>query len=279
MATYAVGDIQGCFFSFQRLLEDVHFDPDTDRLWLVGDLINRGAGSLATLRWLYAHRSCVTSVLGNHDLHTLAVAEGFVPAHKSDTLNELLTAPDAPELLGWMRHQHMIHQEDGYVMVHAGLLPQWDIAQALALGREVETVLRGPAYRDFLAHMYGNQPDHWRDDLQGYDRLRLITNAMTRLRVCSPEGRIDFKFKGELDRIPAGTVPWFDVPSRASRDATLVCGHWSALGLQRRSNFYALDTGCLWGGQLTAMRLEDKAVFQVPCDLRDSPRKIEPAED
>lgn len=279
MASYAIGDIQGCYFSFQRLLEDINFDPGQDRLWLVGDLINRGAGSLATLRWLYQHRSCVTTVLGNHDLHTLAVAEGFVPVHKSDTLNELLIAPDSAELLGWMRHQHLIHREDGYLMVHAGLLPQWDAEQALALGREVETVLRGADYKDFLAHMYGNQPDIWSEGLAGYDRLRLITNAMTRLRVCSSEGRIDFKFKGEMDHIPTGYVPWFDAPGRRSRDATIICGHWSALGLRQRQNLYALDTGCLWGGKLTALRLEDKKIFQVPCDLRDSPRKIDPAED
>lgn len=279
MASYAVGDLQGCYFSFQRLLDTIDFNPDHDRLWLVGDLINRGAGSLATLRWLYQHRSSVVAVLGNHDLHTLAVAEGFVPVHKSDTLNELLTAPDSVELLAWMRHQHMVYQADGYLMVHAGLLPQWDADQALALGGEVEAVLRGPDYRDFLAHMYGNQPDLWHDDLQGYDRLRLITNGMTRLRVCSPEGRIEFKFKGELDRIPAGYVPWFDVAGRRSHDAVIVCGHWSALGLQQRPDLFTLDTGCLWGGQLTAMCLEDRRIFQVPCDLRDSPRKIDPAED
>lgn len=279
MASYAVGDLQGCYFSFQRLLDHIGFNPSRDRLWLVGDLINRGAGSLATLRWLYQHRACVTTVLGNHDLHTLAVAEGFVPAHKSDTLKELLDAPDSKELLDWMRHQSLIHQEDGYVMVHAGLLPQWEVAQALDLGREVETALTSASYRDFFANMYGNQPDIWHDETHGYDRLRLITNAMTRLRVCTPEGRIDFKFKGEMDRIPAGYVPWFDVPGRRSRDAVIVCGHWSALGLQKRPNLYALDTGCLWGGQLTAMRLEDRAIYQVPCDLRDSPRKIDPAED
>ena len=278
MASYAVGDLQGCYFSFQRLLETIDFNPDHDRLWLVGDLINRGAGSLATLRWLYQHRSSVVVVLGNHDLHTLAVAEGFVPVHKSDTLNELLSAPDSVELLAWMRHQHMVYREDDYLMVHAGLLPQWDAEQASALGAEVEEALRGADYRDFFAHMYGNQPDHWQEGLKGYERLRLITNALTRLRVCSPEGRIDFKFKGELDRIPTGYVPWFDIPDRRSRDTTIVCGHWSALGLRQRPNLYALDTGCLWGGQLTAMRLEDKAIFQVPCDLRDSPRKIDPAE-
>lgn len=279
MARYAIGDIQGCYHSFRQLLDQICFDPDHDRLWLVGDLINRGAGSLATLRWLHAHRGSVTCVLGNHDLHTLAVAEGFVPTHRGDTLDELLTAPDSPTLLTWMRHQHMIYRDEGYVMVHAGLLPQWDIKQALALGHEVEAVLRGPHYRDFLARMYGNQPDHWDAGLQGDDRLRLITNALTRLRVCSPEGRIDFRFKGELDRIPPGCLPWFEVPGRKSADALIVCGHWSALGLVQRENLYALDTGCLWGGQLTAMRLEDRAVFQVPCDLRDSPRKIEPAED
>jgi bis(5'-nucleosyl)-tetraphosphatase (symmetrical) len=274
MASYVIGDIQGCFHSFQRLLQKIQFDPKQDRLWLVGDIINRGSGSLEMLRWVYDHQDALVMVLGNHDLHTIAVAEGFVPLHKSDTLQPLLAAPDALQLLTWLRHQPLIYQWQGMLMVHAGLLPQWDVDEAVALAAEVEATLRSNQYRDFLAQMYGNQPAQWHASLQGIDRLRLITNAMTRLRTCTPEGEMNFKFSGQLEDIPDGLMPWFDVPTRRSRDTTIVVGHWSALGLQLRPNLYALDTGCLWGGQLTAMRLEDRAIFQVPCAEEDSPRQI-----
>lgn len=278
MATYAIGDIQGCYHSFRRLLEHIQFDPSHDRLWLVGDLINRGAGSQRVLRWLFnchaQHPSSITVVLGNHDLHALTVAEGLMQPHASDTLQPLLEAPDCDQLLHWLRHQRMIHAEEGYLMVHAGLLPQWDAHFAVALGQEVEQALQGTEYRDFLAHMYGNQPDRWHDDLKGMDRLRVIVNAMTRLRVCSPDGVMELRFKGPLDSIPQGYMPWFEVPGRKSADATIICGHWSALGLYQRNNVHAIDTGCLWGEKLTALRLEDKHVFQVPCDLQDSPRPI-----
>jgi bis(5'-nucleosyl)-tetraphosphatase (symmetrical) len=274
MATYAIGDIQGCYFALQRLLEHFQFNAARDRLWLVGDLINRGSGSLEVLRWAYQHQSSIVTVLGNHDLHALAVAEGFVASHKSDTLHALLEAPDRDELLYWFRHQSMIHAEDDYLMVHGGLLPQWGAEEALALGAEVEAALRGPSYLDFLAQMYGNLPNRWDPHLQGMDRLRLITNAMTRLRICTAEGEMDFKFKGELADIPAGYMPWFDVPARKSADTTILFGHWSALGLQQRANLFALDTGCLWGNKLTALRLEDRKIFQVSCSPEDSPRKI-----
>lgn len=273
MATYAIGDIQGCFHAFQDLIQSIRFNPAQDRLWLVGDIINRGSGSLEMLRWAFAHRESLVMVLGNHDLHTLAVAEGFVPQHKSDTLQALLAAPDANDLFDWLRRQPLIYVAEGYLMVHAGLLPQWTAEQALSLGEEVHQVLAGASYRDFLACMYGNQPDQWQDDLQGMDRLRLITNAMTRLRVCTPEGKMDFKFTGEVQHMPQGLQPWFDLQNRQSKDANIVFGHWSALGLMMRPNLHALDTGCLWGGQLTAMRLEDQAVFQVPCHQADAPRK------
>lgn len=274
MATYAIGDIQGCYHSFRELLNHIRFNPSQDRLWLVGDIINRGSGSLEVLRWVYAHQSAIVTVLGNHDLHTLAVAEGFVTASKGDTLQTLLEAPDCGELLGWLRQQSMIHAEHGYLMVHAGLLPQWTARQALALGAEVEQALRSTNYRDFLAQMYGNLPNHWHEALQGIDRLRLITNAMTRLRICSADGVMDFKFKGELQATPAGYMPWFDMPNRQSADTTIIFGHWSALGLQQRDKLFALDTGCLWGGALTALRLDDRKIFQVPCSLEDSPRQI-----
>ena len=274
MSTYAIGDIQGCYHSFQQLLKHIHFDPQQDRLWLVGDLINRGSGSLEVLRWVYAHRSVIVTVLGNHDLHTLAVAEGFVKVSKGDTLQELLEAPDCDDLLSWLRQQSMIHAEHGYLMVHAGLLPEWTAEQALALGAEVAQALRGRDYRDFLAQMYGNLPNHWDSKLQGMDRLRLITNAMTRLRICNVNGVMDFEFKGKLQDTPVGYTPWFDMPGRKSADTTIIFGHWSALGLQQRENLFALDTGCLWGGALTALRLDDRKIYQVPCSPLDSPRRI-----
>ena len=272
MATYAVGDIQGCYTSFTQLLAQIGFSPARDRLWLVGDLINRGPDSLAVLRWAKQHEHALKVVLGNHDLHTLAVAEGFVDAHRHDTLQPLLAAPDRDELLIWLRNQPMAYAEDEYLMVHAGVLPQWDVPRTLLLASEVESALRAQNYRDFFAHMYGNHPNHWQDDLHGMSRWRVITNALTRLRVCGPEGVMDFRFKGELADIPEGMTPWYDLPGRRSADHTVLFGHWSALGLLLRDNLVALDTG--WGGHLTAMRLEDRRVFQVPCASEDAIKKI-----
>lgn len=278
MRTYVIGDLQGCFHSFQHLLEQINFDPSHDRLWLVGDLVNRGPSSLQVLRWLAGQQSSypgsVTTVLGNHDLHALTVAAGIAPPRADDTLQPLLQAPDSTKLFDWLRHQHMIYAEGEYLMVHAGLLPQWDADLALALGREVEAVLQSGDYKDFLAAMYGNLPNHWDNRLQGMDRLRLITNALTRLRICNPNGVMDLKFKGRPQEIPEGYLAWFDVPNRRSAGITILFGHWSALGLLQRENLHGLDTGCLWGGMLTALRLEDKQLFAVPCDPRDQPRKI-----
>ena len=274
MAIYAVGDIQGCFHSFQSLLKKIQFNPATDKLWLVGDLINRGSGSLEVLRWMLEHQSSIVTVLGNHDLHTLVVAEGFVSPHRSDTIQDLLEAPDANELLTWLRHQPLLHFEHGHLMVHAGLLPQWTVPKAQLLAQEVQQALCADNYREFLKHMYGNQPVQWDDALTGWDRLRVITNAMTRLRICSQDGEMEFKFKGELANRPKGYAPWFDLPNRASANIPIIFGHWSALGLHIKSNVYALDTGCLWGGALTALRLDDKSVFQVPCHVDDAPISI-----
>lgn len=265
MSTYAIGDIQGCFEALNLLLEKIRFDPSQDRVWLVGDLINRGPDSVEVLQWAKRLGDRAVTVLGNHDLHFLAVAEGHVPPHRHDTLDELLAAPDRDELVDWLRCQRMIHAEGDWVLVHAGLLPQWTVEQALRLGGEVEAALSGDNYRDFLKHMYGNQPDHWDDSLSGVDRLRVITNAMSRLRVCSPTGVMDFKHKGSPETRPKGTLPWYDVPGRKSANANIVFGHWSALGLNVGSRHVALDTGCLWGGALSAMRLEDRQVFQTPC--------------
>jgi bis(5'-nucleosyl)-tetraphosphatase (symmetrical) len=274
MTTYAIGDIQGCFHSFQALLKKIQFHPAHDKLWFVGDLVNRGPGSLAMLRWMFDHQDNVVTVLGNHDLHTLVVAEGFVNPHRSDTLQDLLDAPDAPQLLNWLRNQRLAYMDHGFLLVHAGLLPQWTVTQAISLSNDVEKALQGDDYHTFLAHMYGNEPASWDEDLNGWDRLRVITNAMTRMRVCTEEGDMEFKFKGELANIPAGYQPWFKTPHRASIDTPIVFGHWSALGLYQADNVHAIDTGCLWGGTLTAMRLEDKAIFQVPCHVDDAPLSI-----
>ena len=274
MAIYAIGDIQGCFYSFQSLLKKIQFNPANDQLWLVGDLINRGSGSLEVLRWIFDHQSSLITVLGNHDLHTLVVAEGFVSAHRSDTIKELLDAPDAYELLTWLRHQPLLHFEHEHLMVHAGLLPKWTSLNAQLLAQEVQQALRDENYRDFLKHLYGNQPAGWDDALIGWDRLRVITNAMTRLRICTESGDMEFKFKGELANQPDGFMPWFEVPGRASIDTKIIFGHWSALGVYIANNVYALDSGCLWGGALTALRLDDKAVFQVPCHMEDRPINI-----
>ncbi|HLP97593.1 MAG TPA: symmetrical bis(5'-nucleosyl)-tetraphosphatase [Sideroxyarcus sp.] len=265
MAIYAVGDIQGCYNELQQLLEQIRFDPAQDRLWLVGDLVNRGPDSLQVLRFVKSLGDSAITVLGNHDLHLLAVAEGTAELHHSDTLDGILGAPDRDELLGWLRRQRLLYAEGDHVLVHAGLLPQWSVKQACKLAHEVEQALRGDDYAIFLARMYGNAPHNWDDELDGYKRLRVIVNAFTRLRICSPEGEMEFRFKGEVDHIPSGYLPWFDVPKRKSRDATVIFGHWSALGLKVTPNVIALDTGCLWGGPMTAIRLEDRQLFQVSC--------------
>jgi bis(5'-nucleosyl)-tetraphosphatase (symmetrical) len=266
MATYAIGDIQGCYDEMRRLLDAVGFDPAQDRLWLVGDLVNRGPQSVEVLRYLRGLGDHAVAVLGNHDLHLLVVAAGVRKPHRGDTLDALLAAPDRDELLDWLRRQRLMHADAGYAMVHAGLLPQWSIAQALALAREVEAALQGPDYGEFLNCMYGNTPAQWRDDLAGYDRLRVIVNAMTRLRLCTPGGVMEFTHKTGLTDAPAGYLPWFDVPGRASSDTPVLFGHWAALGLTLRSDVLGLDSGCVWGRRLTAVRLEDRRVFQCGCE-------------
>lgn len=268
MATYAVGDIQGCYTELLRLLEKMCFDPAIDRLWLVGDLVNRGPDSVNVLRLIKSLGDSAITVLGNHDLHLLAVAEGAAKLHRCDTLHDVLDAPDRGELLAWLRVQRLLYVEGNFVLVHAGLLPSWTVAQAQQLAHEAEAALTGKHYHDFLVHMYGNHPDHWENDLSGYQRLRTITNACTRMRVCTPSGEMEFKFKGEVHNVPEGYMPWFDVPGRASAHATVVCGHWSALGLNVTPQIITLDTGCLWGGALSAIRLEDRKLFQVPCESK-----------
>jgi bis(5'-nucleosyl)-tetraphosphatase (symmetrical) len=258
MATYAIGDIQGCFEQLQELLHRLKFDPDQDQLWFTGDLVNRGPGSLETLRFVKALGTQAITVLGNHDLHLLAVAAGYVPKHKKDTIDDILNAPDREELLEWLRQQPLIHHDTrlGYTLLHAGLPPHWDLNDAQQHAHEVETVLRGDEYHGFLEHMYGNKPNRWSDDLEGWDRLRFITNCFTRLRYCDAKGKLCLKSKGRPGSQPKPYLPWFEVPGRASRDMHIVFGHWSALGTHNVAGVYALDTGCLWGGKLTAMRLD-----------------------
>ena len=265
MATYAIGDLQGCFAPLQDLLEQIGFRESSDHLWFVGDLVNRGPQSLEILRFVRSLGKGAITVLGNHDLHLLMVAEGHTKAHRQDTLDKILEAPDRDELLGWLRGLPMMHVDGDYAMVHAGLLPSWTISKALDLARESEDALRAPDWRTLLAQMYGNHPDHWDDGLSGYARLRVIINAMTRLRVCTADGRMEFSHKGRIEDVPAGYFPWFAAPGRKSANTTVICGHWSAIGLVAQQNLLALDSGCLWGGQLSAVRLEDRRIYQVSC--------------
>lgn len=247
------------------LLEVCSFNRSSDRLWFVGDLVNRGPASLDVLRFVKGLGERATVVLGNHDLHLLCVAEGVARPRADDTLAGVLEAPDRNDLLQWLRARELLHFEHGKALVHAGLLPQWTIAKALDLAREVEAALRGSAYREFLAKMYGSEPVAWDDSLAGADRTRVIVNAMTRMRFCTTSGGMEFRAKGGLDAAPPGYYAWFEVPGRRSADSTVICGHWSALGLRVESGLIALDSGCIWGGALSAVRIEDGRVFQVPC--------------
>lgn len=265
MATYAIGDIQGCFEALQRLLDKLGFDPRQDRLWLVGDLVNRGPHSLEVLRFVKSLGSAAITVLGNHDLHLVMLSEGSSRLRDDDTLDSILAAPDREELLAWMRTLPLMHVENNFAMVHAGLLPQWTVMQARALAGEVEAALCASNYRKFLAHMWGSEPAAWSENLTGWARLRVIVNAMTRMRFCTPEGVMEFATKGELASAPPGYLPWFEAPHRQSADHVLITGHWSALGLTITPNLLTLDSGCLWGGHLSAVRLEDRTVFQVDC--------------
>ena len=265
MPTYAIGDLQGCQTALLRLLDELKFDPAADRLWFVGDLVNRGPDSLAVLRFVKNLGDAAICVLGNHDLHLLALAEGFGRAHKGDTLDEVLAAPDRDELLAWLRRQKLAWRDGDWLLVHAGVLPGWSADDTLQRATEAEAVLRGPHYRDFFAQMYGNAPVAWDESLQGVERLRVIVNAFTRLRYCTAAGEMEFHHKGAPGTQPAGWLPWFEVPGRKSADTTVIIGHWSTLGLINRPDLIALDTGCLWGGRLTAVRLEDRQVVAVRC--------------
>ncbi len=277
MATYVIGDLQGCYEPLRRLLDRIDFDPAKDRLWFVGDLVNRGPDSLACLRFVKSLGQGALVVLGNHDLHLLARAEGETRNTRKDNLDDILTAPDRDELLAWLRGRPLMHHDPdkGFSMVHAGLPPQWDLAQALACAGELEAVLRGPDYRDFLAGMYGDEPSLWSPELSGMERLRFITNCLTRMRYCDPQGRLDLTAKGHPGTQPPQALPWFRIPWRASRGERIVFGHWSTLKWLAEDNVWSLDTGCLWGGHLTAIRIRRKKEikrYEVECPAFRRPK-------
>ena len=283
MALYLIGDVQGCDGALQRLLAEIAFSPSRDTLYLLGDLVNRGPDSSGVLRRLMSYGASARCLLGNHDLHLLAVAHGVRKAGRSDTLDGVLNAPDRAAMLEWLCQQRLaIHEKvagRSYLMVHAGVLPQWTAAQTMGLAGEVESVLRGPALDDFLHQMYGNEPTQWHDDLTGAPRLRCIVNALTRIRFCTPQGAMEFAAKGlTADAAPAGYVPWFDAPGRKTADTIVAFGHWSTLGWLDRPDLLSLDSGCVWGGALSALRLAGslgdarvQALIQVPCDVAQKP--------
>ncbi|MDO6563976.1 symmetrical bis(5'-nucleosyl)-tetraphosphatase [Amphritea sp. 1_MG-2023] len=270
MATYAIGDIQGCYDELQALLECVNFSQ-SDQLWLAGDLVNRGPKSLETLRFLYRIRDRVTITLGNHDLHLLAVYSGALKPKKSDTFQDILQADDAKTLLTWLRSQPLLVTDEqlGFTMVHAGIPPQWSLKKAHKRAHEVEVILQSTLANEFFKRMYGNQPACWSADLEGFDRLRIITNYFTRMRFCDTKGRMEFSAKGTLSSQPSGFMPWFSHRGKVLAKSRIIFGHWAALeGKADRANVYALDTGCVWGGTLTALRLEDQQLFSVNSKMR-----------
>ncbi|QKE65587.1 symmetrical bis(5'-nucleosyl)-tetraphosphatase [Aquipseudomonas campi] len=269
MATYAVGDLQGCLQPLKCLLERVAFDPAKDRLWLVGDLVNRGPQSLETLRFLYTMRDALVCVLGNHDLHLLAVAHNIERLKKNDTLQEILDAPDRQNLLDWLRQQKLMHHdaERDIALVHAGIPPQWTVEKALKRAAEVEEVLRDDARLPlFLDGMYGNEPAKWDKDLHGIPRLRVITNYFTRMRFCTADGTLDLKSKEGVGTAPPGYAPWFSYPQRKSRGRKIIFGHWAALeGQCDEPGLSALDSGCVWGGAMTLMNIDSGERLRCDC--------------
>jgi bis(5'-nucleosyl)-tetraphosphatase (symmetrical) len=274
MAIYAIGDVQGCFDEMRTLLKEIDFHVGRDQLWFTGDLVNRGPKSLEVMRFVKGLAGDAVTVLGNHDLHLLAVAEGRDRYRYNDTFDDVLNAPDGDELLDWLRHRPLLHHDArlGYTLIHAGLPPQWDLAQAEACAAEVEAVLRGRRYGEYFEHMYGNQPELWSDDLTGWERLRFITNCFTRLRYCDKDGRLALEEKGAPGSQTNGYLPWFAVPGRRSAGLNIVFGHWSTLGERADAGAYPLDTGCVWGGSLTALRLDgEPRWYRIPC-----PRLSEP---
>ncbi len=275
MAHYLIGDVQGCDDALGRLLDTIGFSASRDTLYLLGDLVNRGPASLAVLRRLMGLNGAANCLLGNHDLHLLAVAHGVRKPHRSDTLDGILQAPDRDALLHWLRHRPMALQAHGWLLVHAGVLPSWDTAQTLALAHEFENELRSADWGVLMHNLYGNTPDQWDQDLRGYDRLRVIVNALTRLRFCTADGVMEFATKDSADAAPDGFMPWFEVPGRRTAGTPVAFGHWSTLRTTGRTDTLALDTGCVWGGCLTAAKLGDApGTFDrvsVPCPQAQKP--------
>ena len=270
---YLLGDVQGCADALERLLAEIGFSPSRDRLVLVGDLVNRGPASLAVLHRVAAFGDAATCLLGNHDLHLLAVAHGVRAQHRSDTFGDVLASPDLAAWLEWLAHCRLAHLECGWLCVHAGVVPQWDAAQTLALAAEVEALLSGPDLDAFLRVMYGNDPSRWDDTLGGADRWRFVVNVLTRIRFCTDDGTLDFKTKEGAGAAPPDHRPWFDVPGRRSEGQPIAFGHWSTLGLIERPDLLAIDTGCVWGGALTAVRVDGgrRDVVQVRCEQAQRP--------
>lgn len=264
---YLIGDLQGCCDALEQLLDEIAFSPSRDHLTVLGDIVNRGPRSLDTLRRLHALGHSAEALLGNHDLHLLAVAHGIRPQHRSDTLADILADPQREQWIDWLRQRPLALMDSGWLCVHAGVVPQWDGATTLALAGEVEAMLRGPDLAAFLAAMYGNEPRRWHDDLAGHDRLRFVVNVLTRIRFCTADGTLDFKTKDGAGAAPEGHHAWFDVPGRATAGVKLAFGHWSTLGFTQRPDLLCLDSGCVWGGALTAMRVDGgrHEVHQVQC--------------
>lgn len=267
---FLIGDLQGCRDALDRLLAEIGFSPSRDRLHVLGDLVNRGPDSLGVLQRLQVLGDAATCLLGNHDLHLLAVAAGVRPVHRSDTLQAVLASPQRDAWLEWLAHCKLADQAHGWLLVHAGIPPQWDATQTLVLAREVEAMLQSQRLSSFLPLMYGNEPARWQDDLQGADRWRVVINALTRIRFCTDDGLMDFKVKEGAAAAPPGFAPWFRIPSRRSAGVPIAFGHWSTLGLIDRPDLLSLDTGCVWGGHLTAARIDGgrRELFQVRCSQR-----------
>jgi bis(5'-nucleosyl)-tetraphosphatase (symmetrical) len=270
---YLVGDVQGCCDALDRLLAEIGFTPSRDRLLLIGDLVNRGPQSLATLKRIRSFDDAATCLLGNHDLNLLAVAHGVRKLRRGDTVGDILDSKRRDDWIDWLRRQRLAHRHDGWLLVHAGVPPQWDAEQTLALAAEVETQLRGPGLVPLLREMYGDEPARWDAALAGAARMRFIVNALTRMRFCSDDGRLDFSSKEGAGAAPPGTMPWFDVPGRRTAGVPIAFGHWSTLGLLNRPDVLAIDTGCVWGGALTAVRIDGgrREVVQVKCAQAQRP--------